>query len=276
MTERTEITLPEGRLLVAYDHRPPQESGEVMFWHHGSPHSGDLIAPLIAFADARGIRLVTYARPSYGGSTPAPGRDIAACITDVAAVADTLGIERFSVVGSSGGGPHTIACAALLPDRVSGAVSFSSPAPFRTDLDWFAGMASETALRAARDGRPVRAALVEEFNPDCFTKADWAALSGPWGALGEDAGPAGERWPDGLVDDDVAITRPWGFELGETERPVLVVQGGADRMIPASHATWLTESIPTAELWLRPKDGHVSVLSGLGVAWQWLTEIRDS
>ncbi len=259
-------------MLEVYEHVPEQASGEVVVWHHGSPHSGALIPPLIASADERGIRLVTYARPSYGGSTPLPGRDIASCAADVAAIANALDLDQFAVVGASGGGPHTLACAALLPEHVAAAVTFAAPAPFRDDVDWFAGMHSDAALLAARKGPEARAALRDEFDPEVFVDSDWATLSGAWSALGEDAGRAGETWPDGLVSDDVALVKPWGFALGSIAAPVLIVQGGRDRMIPATHAQWLLEQIPTAELWLRPRDGHVSVLTGLGVALDWIRE----
>jgi pimeloyl-ACP methyl ester carboxylesterase len=74
------------------------------------------------------------------------------------------------------------------------------------------------------------------------------------------------------VADDVALVEPWGFELGSIDVPALIVQGSRDRMIPATHAQWLLEQIPTAELWLRPRDGHVAVLTGFGVALDWIRE----
>lgn len=255
-----------------YEYVPARPSGQVVVWHHGSPHSGALIEPLIAAAELRGIRMVTYARPSYGGSTPLPSRDIASVAGDVAAVVDGLGIDRFAVVGYSGGAPHALACAALLPDRVGAAVTLAGPAPYRSDVDWFAGMATDVALRTSLEGRDARAALPDAFEPDCFVDTDWTALADAWSSLGEDAGRAGEAWPDGLVEDDVALVRPWGFDLGVISCPVLVVHGRRDRMIPVSHAQWLTDQIPTAELWLRPLDGHVAVLTGLGVALDWIRE----
>jgi pimeloyl-ACP methyl ester carboxylesterase len=272
MTVRSQVSRPDGRVLEMYEYLPSQPSGDVVVWHHGSPHSGALIDPVIAAAELRGIRMVTYARPSYGGSTQLPNRDIASCAGDVAAVADGLGIDRFAVVGYSGGAPHALACAALLPDRVSAAVTLAGPTPYRSDVDWFAGMATEVALRTALTGREARAALPAAFEPDCFVDTDWTALSGAWSSLGEDAGRAGETWPDGLVEDDVALVRPWGFDLQSISCPVLVAHGRRDRMIPASHARWLAEQIPTAELWLRPRDGHVAVLTGLGIALDWIRE----
>jgi pimeloyl-ACP methyl ester carboxylesterase len=134
-------------------------------------------------------------------------------------------------------------------------------------------MVSAGGLRAAAAGRDARAryAPVEEFDPDSFTAADWAALSGAWSALGDDAARAGAAGPDGLIDDDVAFAAPWGFDLADVAAPVLLVQGGRDRVEPPAHADWLIQQFRRRELWLRPDDGHVSILDACPVAMDWLT-----
>ncbi|SDS11884.1 Pimeloyl-ACP methyl ester carboxylesterase [Friedmanniella luteola] len=272
MSTEHEVDGPDGYRLRVRDAGGP-DGAPVVLWQHGSPHSGALVPPLVEACAAAGLRLVSYARPGYGGSTGRPGRDVAAAAADVTAVLDALRVEHAGVVGSSGGGPHSLACAALLPDRVTAAVCLASPAPYDGTDAWFAGMASDDALRAAVEGRAARVALVgrEDFDPAVFTATDWAALEGRWATLGADAGAAGEAWPDGLVDDDVALVTPWGFRPGQVEVPVLLVHGGADRMIPVDHAHRLLAACPRAELWLRPRDGHVSVLDALPVALAWLT-----
>jgi PPOX class probable F420-dependent enzyme len=273
-----DVRLADGRVLRTYDSAPsagPADAFTVV-WHHGSPQTGVPLEPLLEAAAERGIRLITYGRPSYGGSTPFPGRDVASAAGDLAQVADALGVGRFAVMGASGGGPHALACAALLGDRVSGAVSVAGLAPFTDEFDWFAGMIAPEALRAARDGRDARArfAETEEFDPESFTEADWAALRSRWQSLGEDAMRAGEAGPDGLVDDDVAFAAAWGFELTAIAAPVLVVHGGGDRVVPPAHADWLVRHLPRPELWLRPRDGHVSVLDACPVALDWLAAHR--
>ncbi len=270
-----DVTLPDGRVLHTYDTGPDSgRSGLTVLWHHGSPQSGALPDPLRAAAADRGIRLLSYGRPSYGGSSPHPGRSIGSAAGDVAQIVDAIGVDRFAAVGASGGGPHALACAALLPDRVVGVVTLAGPVPYTSDLDWYAGMVAPGGPRAAAEGREARAryAETEEFDENSFTAADYAALEGAWASLGADAGRAGRAWPDGLIDDDVALVSPWGFDVTRIEKPVLLVHGGEDRVIPASHSDWLVRRLPAAELWFRPHDGHISVLHAVPVALDWLRD----
>jgi len=263
------IALDNGRALEAYD---SGGDGTVIVWHHGTPQTGALIAPLLQEAAKRSIRMVSYARPSYGGSTPNPGRDVASAASDVAQVADAFGLERFAVMGASGGGPHALACAALLGDRVSRAATLASIAPYTDEFDWFDGMVAPRALQAAREGREARTALPPEFDEGSFTARDWAVLEDRWKALGEDAGKAGAAGPEGAIDDDLAFATPWGFELERVTAPVLLAHGGEDRVIPLSHAHHMLGRLPDAELWLRPRDGHVSILDAVPMVMEWLRD----
>jgi pimeloyl-ACP methyl ester carboxylesterase len=270
-----DVTLADGRVLHTYDTGPESgTSGLTVLWHHGSPQTGALPDPLRAAAADRSIRLLSYGRPSYGGSSPYPGRSIGSAAGDVARVLDAVGFDRFATMGASGGGPHALACAALLPDRVAAVVTLGGPAPYTTDFDWYGGMVAPQGLRAAAEGRESRAgyAEIDEFDENSFTPADYAALEGAWASLGADAGRAGRAGPDGLIDDDVALISPWGFDIAQVETPVLLVHGGEDRVIPASHSEWLVHRLPSAELWLRPHDGHISVLHAVPVALDWLQD----
>ena len=276
MTAPRDVAAGDGRTLQVYDSGGATDAFAIV-WHHGSPHTGAPLTPLADAAARRAIRLVSYARPSYGGSTAMPGRDVAAAAADVARIADALGLERFATMGASGGGPHALACAALLGERVAGAVSIAGLAPFTDEVAFFAGLAAPGALRAAREGRTARAryAKTDEFDPASFTDADWAALAGPWAPLGDDAMRADAAGPDGLIDDDCAFAAPWGFDVAAIETPVLIVQGGEDRVVPAAHGRWLAGHIRGAELWLRPDDGHVSVLAAAPDAMDWLAARRS-
>jgi pimeloyl-ACP methyl ester carboxylesterase len=276
MVTRRDLELRDGRRLVVHDSDGSGSPDQLpLIWHHGSPQTGALLAPLLAAAGDRGIRLVSYGRPSYGGSSPNPGRDVASAAGDVEQIATALNVDRFAVMGASGGGPHGLACAALLSDRLIGAVCLASPAPFTHDFDWYAGMASPGGLRAAEAGREAREryAATGEFDASQFTPADWAALSGTWTSLGRDAGQAAAAGPDGLIEDDIAFVNPWGFDVSAITVPVLLVQGGEDRVIPPSHGDWLLRMTPTSELWLRPRDGHVSVLDACPAAMDWLLDL---
>ena len=273
MTVELDVRLVDGRTVHVYD---TGDAGAALtvYWHHGTPQIGDPPAPLV---DAGGpaVRWVAHTRPGYGGSTAQPGRTIASVAADVTTVADTLGLERFAVMGHSGGSPHALACAALLPERVTAAVCLAGLAPFDADgLDWFAGMADAGAaeLRAAVSGAAALEALLaaSEFDVEQFTPTDHAALAGAWSCLGASAMQATAGGLGGMVDDDLAYVRPWGFDLAQVQAPVLYVHGEADRIVPSAHSRWLAGRGRSTELRLRPADGHLSVLDGGTDALAWL------
>ena len=276
MVTETDLKLGDARRLHVYDTGADDAAGRLaVFWHHGTPNVGAPPEPLFAAAQELGIRWVSYDRPGYGGSTPLPGRDVASAAADVSSVADALGIDRFALMGHSGGGPHALACGALLQERVLGVVVGAGLAPFGAEgLDFFAGMAPSAAagLRAAVGGR---AALEDylasaEFDPEMFTPEDHAALSGEWSWLLDVVGQAVEDGERGMVDDDLAYVGPWGFDPAWVMAPSLFFHGGRDRVVPSSHGEWLARRCPSAELRLRQDDGHVSVLGSSRAAMVWL------
>ena len=272
MVTTLDVSLDDGRTVRVHDTARESRGELVLVWHHGSPQTGALLEPLVAASAARGIRLLSYGRPSYGGSMPNPDRDVASAAADVVQIADALGIERFATMGASGGGPHALACAAMLPDRICAVVTLAGIAPFSDEYDWFAGMAAPEGLQAAFGGREARAAfaLIEEFNPDSFVPADYAALDGSWASLNDDVQASAEWGDDGLIDDDVALASPWGFDLTQIVAPTLLVQGGRDRIVPPEHAARMLRSLARGELWSRPTDGHISVLDAAPVALDWI------
>ncbi|MFI0367875.1 alpha/beta fold hydrolase [Actinomadura sp. 1N219] len=269
-----DLKVDGGRTLHVYD---TGGAGRLpVFWHHGTPNIGAPPRPLFPAAARQGIRWVSYDRPGFGGSSPLPGRDVASSATDITTVADALGIDRFAVMGHSGGGPHALACAALLPDRVLAVVSVAALAPFGAEgLDWFAGMgpSSEASLRAAVAGRAAKEnyEATAEYDPDMFTPADHAALAAEWSWFDDVVGPAVENGIGGLVDDDLAYVAPWGFDPSRITAPLLVLHGEQDRIVPASHGRWLAQHCPTADLRLTAADGHISVLNSAPSALTWLS-----
>jgi pimeloyl-ACP methyl ester carboxylesterase len=278
----TDIHVPDGRTLHAYDTRAdgsagPSDGPAAVFWHHGSPNIGSPPEPLFAAAEANGLRWISYDRPGYGGSGPHDGRTVGSAAADVAAIADTLGIGRFFVLGHSGGGPHALACAALLPERVIAAVSVSAPAPFDADgLDWFAGWTPGIAAenRAAAAGRAALEAHWAGAEPEdmntFFTGADLAAFVGGWSWLAGVAGKAMEQGNEGYLEDTLASVRPWGFGPDAIAVPVLIMHGAADKMVPRSHGEWLAARCPAAELRIVPDAGHITVLDSAPEALTWL------
>src|ERR687896_571463 len=241
MVTETDLELGDGRTLHAYDTGADDAAGRLaVFWHHGSPNIGAPPEPLFAAADRLGIRWVSYDRPGYGGSTPRPDRDVASAATDASAVADALGIDRFAVMGHSGGGSQALACAALLPECVLGVVSVSGMAPFGAEgLDWFEGFGPGGAaqLRAAAAGRAaLEKHLAETDDEPGFTPEDEAAVAGEWSWFIDVVRPALAGGMDGFIDDDLAGVGEWGFDPADIVAPVLFLHGGRDRMVPSSHS----------------------------------------
>jgi pimeloyl-ACP methyl ester carboxylesterase len=276
MVTEFDLELGGGQTLHAYDTgADDMDDWLAVFWHHGTPNIGAPPEPLFPAAARLGIRWVSYDRPGYGGSASFPGRDVASAAAYASAVADVLGVDQFAVMGHSGGGPHALACGALLPDRVLGVVSVAGLAPFGAEgLDWFAGMAASgvASLRAAAEGRAAKEryeASGAEYDPE-FTPADHAALSGAWSWLGEVVNAGMEAGPGGLIDDDLAYVAPWGFDPAQVVAPVLFLHGGRDRVVPSSHSEWLARRCPAAELRLCPDDGHISILTSSAAALEWL------
>ena len=271
-----QVELPDGRTLQIAEGGAPD--GVLVIVHHGTPGGAVLDPAWERDAVTNGLRLVTYARPGYGTSTRAPGRRVSDAAADVAALADVLGAERFLTWGASGGGPHALACAALLPGRVVAAASLAGVAPYDADgLDFMAGMGEgniEEFGLVVREGeagiRPLaeretagllgitHEQLAEQM--DAFvTETDAAMMRGPlgeWLLASFRAGLA--TGADGWVDDDLVFVAPWGFAVSDIGVPVLVVQGRQDVMVPFGHGEWLAATIPGAEAWLTDHDGHTT------------------
>jgi pimeloyl-ACP methyl ester carboxylesterase len=284
------VTTPDGRTLAVEIAGDPQ--GKPVLVHMGTPNSRHLYEPNIADAASRGLRLISYDRPGYGGSTPKPGRTIADCAADVRAICEFLGVRRLGVWGISGGGPHALACAALLGDIVVAVASLASPAPYGVDgLDYFAGMGAENVedIQLALADPPAARAKLEQdrlehlhTGPEelrdviasLLTTTDRAALDGELAEYIARAGheglaPSGDGW----WDDGDALIAPWGFELANIEVPVLLMHGREDMFVPFGHGEWLSANIPGVEARLLETDGHLTLLTQrVGEVHAWLAE----
>ena len=276
MSER-DVTLRDGRTLHVYESGDPE--GEVVFEHHGTPGSGLPYRPDDEEAKAQGLRLISYDRAGYGGSTPRPGRDVAAIADDIADVADALGVGSFASLGGSGGGPHTLAIGALLADRCVGVCAIACPTPWEAEgIDWLEGQGEQNREEwaAAQQGPEVlephleemaaemRAATPEQLRDVLVTllpPVDRDVLTGER-ALHAHASLARGLAPGvaGWRDDDLAFIKPWGYELADLRVPVLLWQGVQDLMVPVAHGRWLAERIPGVEAHISEEDGHLSIL----------------
>ncbi len=277
MSERTyPVRTTDGRTLSVREVGAPH--GPVVFVLHGTPMSNRLYAPHVEDARRRGIRLIAYDRPGYGGSTPRPGRTIADAADDVRTIADQLGVDRFGVWGISGGGPHALACGAKLSGRARAVVALASPAPYDAKgLDYLAdtGEANIEETRASLLGAEALEAVIgpqrESYvrGDRAATDAAMATLLSPvdravyFGGLGEylfDGARAGlVPGVAGWRDDDIAFVRPWGFAPKEIRVPVTLWQGRQDRFVPYSHGKWLGEEIGHAVRNLSDEDGHLTL-----------------
>ena len=289
ITQRTART-PDGRTLAIEDAGDP--AGRPVLVHNGTPNSRHLYGPAVADAAARGLRLIGYDRPGYGGSTPQPGRTVADCAADVRAVCAELGIERLAMWGASGGGPHVLACAALLPDLVTAAASLCSLAPADAEgLDFFDGMGQENAddfRLLKRDPEAARAKLESDREQSLaataadlakilqtlLTPTDAAVLTGEFAEYlvytgHEGLAPGAQGW----WDDGVAHASPWGFELSAIRVPVLLMHGRQDQFVPFGHGQWLAARIPGVDARLLDHDGHLTLETNrMGEVHAWLAE----
>lgn len=270
--------MPDGRSIEVLTAGPPD--GLPFLFHTGTPSGLIAFPPMIDAAATRGLRLILYSRPGYGNSDPLPGRLVADAAADVAAILDHLGASRFVTAGSSGGGPHALATAAMLPDRCLGAATIAGVAPCQADgLDWLAGMAPEnvaeftiamegeaaltTYLRAAAGtladvtGERVAAELGA-----LASAADRAALTGEFADhLAASFRAAVRTGIAGWRDDDLAFVRDWGFSLDDLRIPLSIWQGDQDAMVPFAHGQWLAGRLPLARARLLTGEGHLTLIA---------------
>lgn len=255
-------------------------SGAPVFVLHGTPGSrlSGLRRRRERVAEA-GLRVITYDRPGYGGSSRHAGRRVVDCVGDIATIADELGLERFAVSGASGGGPHALAAGARLGGRVTSAACNVGAAPYDAPgLDWFDGMdpinvrelrwaleGEETLTQElAREARNVLdrvendpAALLEGAE---LSDSDRAVLERPdvRETLRASTRESFSQGVSGWVDDDLAFVSPWGFDVQEIAVPVEIRYGEGDVLVPAAHGRWLAAHIPGASVMVDRDRGHLS------------------
>ncbi|WP_433346292.1 alpha/beta fold hydrolase [Microtetraspora malaysiensis] len=271
-----EVSTTDGRLLAVEEWGVPD--GTPVFYLHGSPMGRLARHPDDSVFTERGIRLITFDRPGFGGSTPRPGRRVVDGADDVVAVADALGLDRFAVYGVSGGGPHALAFAARHPDRVTRVASLAALAPRDAGgLDWTAGMMDgniRSAAVALQDREAMAAHLgTNSSGPPQLPATEAAVLTRPEisamlnAAYAEAVRPGIEGW----VDDVMALFgSPWGFAPTTITVPVRLWHGELDPVVPVAHARWLGARIPTATLIVQPDAGHAGHFDATPATLDWL------
>ena len=283
MTETTyrQATMRDGRTLEYLVEGDPD--GFPLVMHHGTPGAAVPYPRLAGPCQERGLALVHYSRAGYGESAPRPDRTVADVAEDVAAMLDELGHPDFLTLGWSGGGPHALACAALLPDRCRAAATGAGVAPYLADdLDFLEGMGPENheEFGAALEGRHALEPYLEKDAADLtdVTPEQVADALGGLVSPVDKAYATGEfaervlasfrraclSGVEGWAEDDLAFTRDWGFDLASIKVPVSVWQGREDRMVPFSHGQWLAANVPGATAHLYDDEGHLSLWARIG------------
>jgi pimeloyl-ACP methyl ester carboxylesterase len=269
------------------------EGGMPLVFHHGTPGSVLRYAGFERAVHEHGLRLVRYSRAGYGRSSRLPGRTIADVASDVTAILDHIGAPQCLVVGRSGGGPHCLATAALLPERVAGATVIAGFAPYAApELDFLAGMGQLNvelfgrALRGEPELRPIleaqarglgandSAAILRELRT-LLPDVDRAVLTGEYAAdLAANYAEGLRSGVDGWVDDDLAFVRDWGFSVADIAAPTFLWHGTEDLFVPYAHGKWLADNVPGARSHLLAGEGHLSL--AIGALDEMLTELVEA
>lgn len=282
------VRTPDGRKIATAVYGDPE--GRPVFLLHGTPGSRLGPRPRSAILHRLGVRLVCFDRPGYGGSDRLPGRRVADAAVDVSAIADAFGLTRFAVAGRSGGGPHALACAALLPERTTKIAVLVGIAPREAEgLDWLDGMTASNVAEyeAVSQGHEQIAAVTGaaaeavRANPASLLAMLQTELPDPDQRVVADPGirslllatyaEALRTSTHGWVDDDVAFHSPWGFDPAAVTAPVLLWHGARDTLSPVSHVKWLADRIPSAAVVVHPGAAHFGALHVLPDILRWLT-----
>jgi len=290
------LETPDGRTLAYATWGDPD--GFPILGLHGTPGCRLNRWPNEDVYIGAGAYYVTHDRAGYGRSDRHHGRNVADEAADVEALADELGFDRFGVSGGSGGGPHVLACAALLPDRVVRGVCSVGVAPLGnpglSEDEWLAGMDPENVkeFRWAQAGEDVLrpeleqlqkrgeervavdpSSILDEFD---LSEADRAQLARPEAmqvireaTLEEAANGVG-----GWVDDNLAFLQPWGFDVVAISVPVLIRYGLTDVLVPAAHGEWLAANVPGCIVEVDDTGGHLGTDPEVEIAAnvRWLSE----
>jgi len=282
VSESPEIAVAEDGREIAYAVWGDRSGFPIMLLH-GTPGCRLNRWPDVDLYERLGICIVTHDRPGYGRSTRRRGRSVADEVDDVRLLADVLGLDTFGVQGGSGGGPHALACAALLPERVNRAICVVGVAPLGSPgLEreaWIDGQdpANVKEFTWAEAGEDVltpelereQAGMMERVAEDPTTvlgdfdlsASDRSQLARPEviRIIREVTPEQSVNGVGGWVDDDLAIIGPWGFDVASITVPVLVRYGRTDVLVPPAHGDWLAANVPGCSVKIDDVAGHLGL-----------------
>jgi pimeloyl-ACP methyl ester carboxylesterase len=269
------LRLADGRTLACLELGDP--SGAPVLYFHGFPGSR-LEARVAATAAARlGVRLLSVDRPGFGQSTFHPGRRIGSWAADIGALADQLALERFSIMGVSGGAPYALACAARLAHRLV-RVALVCPLGPLDVAGGKAGMLAQDRLMLvlAAHAAPLARGVVHMLarwmrrDADRYVRFMIAGMVSPDRDLFADPGyrslvqestaEALRQGGQGAACELTLIARPWDFRLQDVSIPVSLWQGLADQILPAAMARRLAAALPACNPRYFPGEGHLSLV----------------
>jgi pimeloyl-ACP methyl ester carboxylesterase len=272
-----ELTLPDGRRVTYADHGDP--AGPVVLECVGTPQSRLPFPGQAELAAELGFRMLVPDRPGFGGSDPQPGRTLEDWPADAAALLDALGVDRFAVLGGSGGGPYAVACGVLLGERVTRVALIAPAEPADAPAHGFVPAQDPVALRErgetiARLARDEPAGLAAFFAPDLSdTDREQQAAEVPATVAAGLANlrEAFRQGADAYVEDHTINGSDWGHLLSRLTRPTRIWQGDDDNNVPAEATRWLADRIPGAELTIVPGAGHGFTDETWPEVYGWLT-----
>jgi pimeloyl-ACP methyl ester carboxylesterase len=271
--------LPLAEGFVEYVVDGPEDARDLLIFHVGTPSAATRWDGLIAAASAAGMRVAVYSRGGYGSSPRQPGRTIADEARITSALADRLGVDRFFVLGNSGGGPPALAAAALLPDRVRACVVAAGLAPrFEVGPAWDSFVPEDAVAEWDALAKGPTPAMIEEYEQAVgmmarMTARRLRAVGGQPDARAIAFDHAHEFIPAlvrsmrrsvargfaGYLDDNVAQARDWGFRVRDIRVPVVIRHGALDRLVNVRHGQWLAANIPGARGVFLDDAGHGSI-----------------
>jgi pimeloyl-ACP methyl ester carboxylesterase len=264
------------RTIGIYEYGDP--AGAPVFALHGTPANGAGFDWTELPAAERNLRIIAPDRPGIGRSTPVPLPAVADYAAELAALADAVEIDRFTVLGYSGGGPYALAAAAALGPRVQSATIVAGAGEIggwatladlaRSDrqITWLslhAPVIARAVLRTAELGSRIVPRIALWSASSELTASDRVVVrnaGSPRQALGLFT-QALAHSSAGVVDDYARLARPWHVDLGNITVPVHCWHGTADTLVPLAHTEELVARLPNARLTTWPGEGHLAFVA---------------